>query len=88
MQNAVIGMIVGVSFLSLTMVALRSRGRGMPALRIQLTLGAIVGAMAAAIVVSMRADLVPDSVEGFVAAAIVILAALTLTAIAVRHYGA
>jgi hypothetical protein len=86
-QNAVIGMIVGVSFLGLTMVAVRSRGGGTPAVRIQLTLGAIVGAMAAAVAVSMRADLVPDSVEGFVAAAIVIVAALTLTAIAVRHHG-
>ncbi|HET8777010.1 MAG TPA: hypothetical protein VFN76_05045 [Candidatus Limnocylindria bacterium] len=87
MQNAVIGMIVGVSFLGLTLVAVRSRVGGTPALRIQLALGAIVGALAGAIAVAMRADLVPDSVEGFVAVAIVIAAAITLTAIAVRHYG-
>lgn len=86
MQNAVIGIIVGVSFVGLTLVAMRSRRRGWDALGFQLILGVVVGTLAAAIAVSVRADLVPDDVEVGVAVIAVILTALALVLVLVRHH--
>ncbi|MDQ4036624.1 MAG: hypothetical protein M3153_11990 [Chloroflexota bacterium] len=85
MQNAVIGIIVGVSFIGLTLVAMRSGRRGSDAVGIQLILGVVVGALAAAIAVSVRADLVPDDVEATIAIVAVVLSAIALILIVVRH---
>jgi len=83
-QNAVIGIIVGASFLGLTLVALRSR-RGSGEVGLQLVLGIIVGALAAAIAVAVRADLVPDDVEATVAVAVVMLTTVGLILVVARH---
>lgn len=83
MQNAVIGMIVGASFLGLALVALRSRRRA--AIGLQLALGIIVGALAAGVAVAMRSDLVPDDIEAPVAAAVVVLTAVALILVVARY---
>ncbi len=85
MQNAVIGIIVGASFVGLTLAAVRFRRRGSDAVGFQLMLGVIVGALAAAIAVSVRADLVPDDAEGTIAVVAVVLSAIALILIVVRH---
>jgi hypothetical protein len=71
-QNAVIGMILGATFVGLTVVALRMRQDGSEGLPIKLALGAMVGGVAAAVAVAIRADLVPDSIEVTVAALLVL----------------
>ena len=85
MQNAVLGIIVGSTFLGLLLVALRSRRGGQGAIGLQLVLGVVVGALAAAIAVSVRADLVPDSIETTVGAAVVTLATVGLILIVTRY---
>lgn len=85
MQNAVIGIIVGVSFVGLTLVAMRSRRSGSGAMGFQLGLGVIVGAIAGAIAVSIRADLVPDDIEATMAIVAVLLAATALMVVVIRH---
>lgn len=85
MQNAVIGIIVGSTFLGLLLVALRSRRSGQGTIGLQLVLGVVVGALAAAIAVSWRADLVPDSIETAVGAAVVTLATVGLILIVARN---
>jgi hypothetical protein len=79
-QNAVIGIIVAISFVGLTVVALRSRRVGSGRFGLQIALGAIIGALAAAISVSIRADLVPDTIEATIAVSIVLLAAVAVMA--------
>ncbi|MEA2651370.1 MAG: hypothetical protein QOI85_1091 [Chloroflexota bacterium] len=83
MQNAVIGMIVGASFIGLALVAMRSRRRA--AIGLQLALGIIVGALAAGVAVAMRSDLVPDDIEAPVAAAVVVLTAVALILVVARY---
>lgn len=83
MQNVVVGIIVAASFIGLTLVALRSKWMGTGAIWFQLAIGTIIGALAAAIAVSIRADLVPDNVEAIIAAGVVVLAAVGLIAIVV-----
>lgn len=85
MQNAVIGIIVGSTFLGLLLVALRSPRSGKGAIGLQLVLGVVVGALAAAIAVSVRADLVPDSIETAVSAAVITLATVGLVLIVARY---
>ena len=86
MQNAVIGIIVGATFLGLMVVAVRSRRSGHGATGLQLALGAVVGALAAATAVSVRADLVPDDIESTVAAVVVLLAVVSIILVLVRHH--
>ena len=72
MQNAVVGMILGASFIGLTLVALRMRQDGLEGLPLKLALGAMIGGVAAAVAVAIRADLVPDNIEVVVAALVVL----------------
>ena len=72
MQNAVVGMILGASFIGLTLVALRMRQDGAAGLSFKLALGAMIGGVAAAVAVAIRADLVPDNIEVVVAALVVL----------------
>jgi Flp pilus assembly protein TadB len=82
-QNAVIGIIVGASFLGLALMALQSKRRA--AIGLQLALGIIVGALAAGVAVAMRSDLVPDDIEAPVAAAVVVLTAVALILVVARY---
>jgi hypothetical protein len=86
-QNAMIGMILGASFVGLTLVALRSRHDGWGGVGVKLAIGVLIGGVAAAVVVAMRADLVADDVEVLVAGIVLLVAAVTLTAIIMRHRG-
>ena len=85
MQNVVIGIIVGASFVGLTLVAVRSRRTGPGAAGLQLALGVTVGALAAAVAVSVRSDLVPDDTEATIAVVAVVLTAIALVLVVVRH---
>lgn len=86
MQNAVLGIIVGASFVGLTMVAMQSRRIGLGTLGLQLVLGALVGALAAAVAVSIRADLIPDDLEEAIGIVAVTVAATGLILVAVRRH--
>lgn len=86
-QNAVIGMILGASFVGLTLVALQSRQDGWRGTGVKLALGVLIGGVAAAVAVSIRADLVADDVEVLVAGIALIVAAIALIAIVMRHRG-
>ncbi len=83
MQNAVLGIIVGASFIGLTMMAMQSRRIG---LSLQLALGALVGALAAAVAVSFRADLIPDDIEEAVGIIALAVAAFGIILVAVRRH--
>ena len=63
MQNAVIGMILGASLVGLTLVGLRLGRDGWRGAVLKLALGALIGGVAAAVAVAIRADLVPDTIE-------------------------
>jgi ABC-type iron transport system FetAB permease component len=67
-QNAVIGMILGASLVGLTLVGLRLGHGGRRGAAVKLALGALIGGVAAAVAVAIRADLVPDSIEVTVSA--------------------
>lgn len=75
MQNAVLAMIIGVSFLGLTLVAMASRRGGRGPLGLQLALGTLIGFLAAAVVLSVRTDLVPDEIEVVLGVALVAILA-------------
>jgi peptidoglycan biosynthesis protein MviN/MurJ (putative lipid II flippase) len=83
-QGLAIGTIIGATFLCLMLVALRSRRSGRDPIGIQLALGVIVGIVAAATAVAVRADLVPDDVELTVVAAVVILTTAGLMVVMLR----
>ena len=85
MQNAVVGMILGASFIGLTLVALRMRQDGSAGLPLKLALGAVIGGVAAAVAVAIRADLVPDSIEVAVAALLVLGVASVSAFLLLRH---
>jgi hypothetical protein len=84
-QNAVVGMILGASFIGLTLVALRVRQDGGQGLPLKLALGAAIGGVAAAVAVSIRTDLVPDSIEVAVAALLVLGVACVSAFLLLRH---
>lgn len=85
MQNAILGIIVGASFVVLTLAAVLSRRTRPGAIGLQLAMGVIVGGLAAATAVSVRADLVPDNIEAFIAVVAVLLVGVALLVIMVRH---
>ena len=87
MQNAVIGMILGATFIGLTLIALRSRHGGWGDAAVRLGMGVLIGAVAAAAAVAIREDLVADEVEMTVAGAVLVLASVTLVAIVMQHRG-
>jgi hypothetical protein len=62
-QNAVIGMILGATLVGLTVIGLRLGHGGWRGTVLKLALGALIGGVAAAVAVAIRADLVPDSIE-------------------------
>jgi drug/metabolite transporter (DMT)-like permease len=84
-QNAVVGMILGASFIGLTLVALRMRQDRGESLPLKLALGAVIGGVAAAVAVAIRADLVPDSIEVTVAALLVLGVAGVSAYLFLRH---
>jgi hypothetical protein len=86
-QNAVIGMILGATFIGLTLVALRSRHDGWQGATVRLGIGILIGGVAAAAAVAIREDMVADDVELTVAAAVLILASIALIAIVAQHRG-
>ena len=86
-QNAVIGMILGASFVGLTLVALRSRQDGWRGVGVKLALGVMIGSVAAAVAVAIRADLVADDVDVLVAGIVLLVAAVIVIAIVMRHRG-
>ena len=75
MQNAVIGMILGASLVGLTLVGLRMGHDGWRGALLKLALGVYIGAVAAAVAVAIRADLVPDTIEVAVGAMLVLAVA-------------
>lgn len=79
MQNAVLAILTGASFLVLTLVAVSSRHASRRGRWAQATLGGIVGLGAATVILSVRTDLVPDDLELAIAAGLVVIAAVTLT---------
>lgn len=85
MQNAVVGMILGASFIGLTLVALRMRQDGGDGLPLKLALGAVIGGVAAAVAVAVRADLVPDSIEVVVAVLLFLVVAGVSALFILRH---
>ena len=85
MQNAVVGMILGASFIGLTLVALRMSQDGSAGLALKLALGAVIGGVAAAVAVAIRADLVPDSIEVAVAALLILGVASVSAFLLLRH---
>ena len=85
MQNAVVGMILGASFIGLTLVALRMSQDGWAGLPLKLALGAVIGGVAAAVAVAIRADLVPDSIEVAVAALLILGVASVSAFLLLRH---
>jgi hypothetical protein len=84
-QNAVVGMILGASFIGLTLVALRMRQDGSAGLSLKLALGVVIGGVAAAVAVAIRADLVPDSIEVAVATLLVVAVACVSAFLLLRH---
>jgi ABC-type uncharacterized transport system permease subunit len=68
-QNAMLGMILGATFVGLTMVAVRNRHGGWRGVAMQLAMGALIGAAAALVAVAVREDLIADDVEVFVGGA-------------------
>ncbi len=85
MQNAVIGIIVCTTLLSLMLVAARSQRFGQGTFGLKLVLGIVIGALAAVAAVSIRADLVPDDIETTVAVVVVLLAVGGLVLAVVRY---
>jgi hypothetical protein len=83
-QNAVIGMILATSVIGLTLVAMRSRHDGWRGVGVKLALGVLIGGVAAAVAVAIRADLVPDDVEVAVSAMVLIVALTIAVLITVR----
>jgi len=83
-QNGVLAIAIGTSMLVLVLMALRFRDRGHGST--QLTLGVLIGAVAAMAVLVTRTDLVPDDIElGLMAASVVAVGGLlTLLALARR----
>lgn len=85
MQNAVIGMILGASLVGLTLVGLRLGHDGWRGAVLKLALGALIGGVAAAVAVAIRADLVPDTIEVTVSALLVLAVAGFAAFLIVRH---
>ena len=84
MQNAVLAVLIGTMMLGLVTLTLRSRDRGRTG-STQLVLGLAVGALAAAAVLSIRTDLVPDQVELRLAAVSVLVVSGALVLVATRR---
>lgn len=84
-QNAVIGMILGASLVGLTLVGLRLGHDGWRGAVLKLALGALIGGVAAAVAVAIRADLVPDTIEVTVSALLVLAVAGFAAFLIVRH---
>ena len=75
MQNGVLAIVIGTSMLLLVLVGLRSRRRTYGST--QLTLGVLIGVVAAISVLVTGTDLVPDDIElGLMAATVVVLGGL------------
>lgn len=85
MQNAVIGMILGASLVGLTLVGLRLGHDGWRGAVLKLALGVLIGGVAAAVAVAIRADLVPDTIEVTISALLVLAVAGFAAFLIVRH---
>jgi hypothetical protein len=84
-QNAVIGMILGASLVGLTLIGLRLGHDGWRGAVLKLALGALIGGVAAAVAVAIRADLVPDTIEVTIAALLFLGVAGIAALIILRH---
>lgn len=84
-QNAVLAVLTGASFLVLTLVAVSSRHGSRRDRWAQATMGGIIGLGAATVILSIRTDLVPDELELAIAAGMVVIAAVTLTLAVLRR---
>jgi uncharacterized membrane-anchored protein len=83
-QNAVLAVLIGTTMLGMVIFTLRSRDRGRTGAT-QLMLGLAVGTLAAAAVLSVRTDLVPDQVEIRLAVISILVVSGLLVLIAVRR---
>ncbi len=87
MQNAVIGMILGASLVGLTLVGLRLSHGGWHGAVVKLAIGALIGGVAAAVAVAIRADLVPDDIEVTIATLLFVAVAGFAAFLIIRHRG-
>ena len=76
MQGVVVGMLVAVTLVGLTRAAVAWRRRGSSFLWLQIAVGVAIGGIAAAVVVALRTDFIPDELElGMAVALVIVLAA-------------